>query len=135
MSDSAVPTAGAGTTVPAPDASMHGRGKWFALAIVALAQLTVVLDGTIVNVALPQAQEALGMSDSDRSWVVTLYALAFGSLLLLGGRIADYWGRKRSFIVGMAGFALASAIGGLATTGGMLLIARGAQGVFAALLA
>jgi EmrB/QacA subfamily drug resistance transporter len=131
MSESAVPTA---VTVT-PSAAMPGPSKWFALAIVALAQLTVVLDGTIVNVALPDAQAALGMSDSDRSWVVTLYALAFGSLLLLGGRIADYWGRKRSFIVGMGGFAIASGLGGLATSGEMLLIARGAQGVFAALLA
>ncbi|MCU1476167.1 MAG: putative multidrug efflux permease [Subtercola sp.] len=132
MSESAVPATGTDNT---PSAAMPGPSKWLALAIVALAQLTVVLDGTIVNVALPDAQAALGMSDSDRSWVVTLYALAFGSLLLLGGRIADYWGRKRSFIVGMAGFALASGIGGLATSGEMLLIARGAQGVFAALLA
>lgn len=95
----------------------------------------VVLDGTIVNIALPDAQLELGMSDGTRGWVVTLYALAFGSLLLLGGRIADFWGRKRSFIVGMAGFALASAIGGLATSGEMLLLARGFQGIFAALLA
>lgn len=100
-----------------------------------LAQLMVVLDGTIVNIALPAAQIELGMSDGDRSWVVTIYALAFGSLLLLGGRIADFWGRKRSFIVGMIGFAIASAIGGLATGGDMLLFARALQGVFAALLA
>ncbi|MEF2976170.1 MFS transporter [Subtercola sp. YIM 133946] len=132
MSDSALPVRTSGTSQATP---RPARSKWLALVIIALAQLTVVLDGTIVNVALPDAQAALGMSDSDRSWVVTLYALAFGSLLLLGGRIADYWGRKRSFIVGMAGFALASGIGGLATTGGMLLAARGAQGVFAALLA
>ncbi len=109
--------------------------RWLVLAIVALAQLTVVLDGTIVNIALPQAQAELGMSDSDRSWVVTLYALTFGALLLLGGRIADFWGRKRSFLVGMGGFALASAIGGIATSAEMLLLARGLQGVFAALLA
>ena len=74
----------------------------------------VVLDGTIVSIALPAAQEELGISDLDRAWVVTSYALAFGALLLLGGRIADYWGRKRSFIVGMAGFAVASGIGGIA---------------------
>ena len=100
-----------------------------------LAQLMVVLDGTIVNIALPAAQLDLGLSDSDRSWVVTIYALAFGSLLLLGGRVADFWGRKRSFILGMVGFAVASAIGGFATSGEMLLLARGMQGVFAALLA
>ncbi|UFS60694.1 MFS transporter [Subtercola endophyticus] len=130
MSESALPA-----TRSDAAGSKPMRSKWLALTIIALAQLTVVLDGTIVNVALPDAQAALGMTDSDRSWVVTLYALMFGSLLLLGGRIADYWGRKRSFIVGMAGFAIASAVGGFATTGGQLLIARGAQGAFAALLA
>ncbi|MDJ0337238.1 MFS transporter [Cryobacterium sp. PH31-O1] len=109
--------------------------RWWLLAIVALAQLTVVLDGTIVNIALPQAQEALGMSDGDRTWVVTLYSLVFGALLLLGGRIADFWGRKRSFIVGMAGFAIASALGGAAQSTWELLAARGLQGLFAALLA
>jgi EmrB/QacA subfamily drug resistance transporter len=122
-----------GTSTPA--ANPHPRARWIVLAVAALAQLMVVLDGTIVNIALPAAQMELGMSDSDRSWVVTIYALAFGSLLLLGGRVADFWGRKRSFIVGMAGFAVASAVGGLATTTEMLLFARGLQGVFAALLA
>jgi len=109
--------------------------RWWLLAVLALAQLMVILDGTIVNIALPDAQIELGMSDGDRTWVVTIYALAFGSLLLLGGRVADYWGRKRSFIVGMIGFALASAIGGLAVNTEMLLAARALQGVFAALLA
>ncbi|MCU1406291.1 MAG: Puromycin resistance protein pur8 [Glaciihabitans sp.] len=111
------------------------RLRWVVLGVVALSQLMVVLDGTIVNIALPAAQAELGLADSDRSWVVTIYALAFGALLLLGGRIADFWGRKRSFLVGMAGFAIASAIGGLATSGEMLLFARGLQGIFAALLA
>src|SRR6195952_4511406 len=78
--------------------------KWWALAVLAMAQLLVVLDATVVNVALPDAQKALHMSDVDRQWVITLYALTFGSLLLLGGRIADFWGRRRSFLVGMAGF-------------------------------
>jgi EmrB/QacA subfamily drug resistance transporter len=109
--------------------------RWWLLAVLALAQLMVVLDGTIVNIALPDAQADLGMSDGDRTWVVTIYALAFGSLLLLGGRIADYWGRKRSFLVGMVGFAIASAIGGIAVNTEMLLAARGLQGIFAALLA
>jgi MFS family permease len=77
------------------DHAAHPR-RWWLLAVLALAQLMVVLDGTIVNIALPDAQVELGMSDGDRTWVVTIYALAFGSLLLLGGRIADYWGRKRS---------------------------------------
>ena len=109
--------------------------RWWLLAVLALAQLMVILDGTIVNIALPDAQAELGMTDGDRTWVVTIYALAFGSLLLLGGRIADYWGRKRSFIVGMVGFAIASAIGGLAANTEMLLAARALQGAFAALLA
>ena len=123
------------TPIRSRKAAKPAANRWLVLAIVALAQLTVVLDGTIVNIALPQAQVELGLSDSDRSWVVTLYALTFGALLLLGGRIADFWGRKRSFLVGMGGFALASAIGGVAVSGEMLLLARGLQGVFAALLA
>ena len=109
--------------------------RWWLLAVLALAQLMVILDGTIVNIALPDAQIDLGMSDGDRTWVVTIYALAFGSLLLLGGRIADYWGRKRSFIFGMVGFAIASALGGLALNTEMLLAARALQGAFAGLLA
>lgn len=122
---------------PSPSASdnpNHAR-RWLVLCIVGFAQLMVVLDGTIVSIALPAAQEELGISDLDRTWVVTSYALAFGALLLLGGRIADYWGRKRSFIMGMVGFAVASAFGGLAQTGIELFIARAGQGVFAALLA
>ena len=119
---------------PAVDHSAHPR-RWLLLSVLALAQLMVVLDGTIVNIALPDAQLDLGMSDGDRTWVVTIYALAFGSLLLLGGRIADYWGRKRTFLVGMLGFAAASALGGFAANTEMLLAARGLQGAFAALLA
>jgi EmrB/QacA subfamily drug resistance transporter len=121
-------------TPPHPDPAAHPR-RWWLLAVLALSQLMVVLDGTIVNIALPNAQIELGMSDGDRTWVVTIYALAFGSLLLLGGRIADYWGRKRSFLVGMAGFAVASLVGGFALTTEQLLLARGLQGAFAALLA
>jgi EmrB/QacA subfamily drug resistance transporter len=125
------------TTTPASPAAQAAAPthRWWLLAVLALAQLMVVLDGTIVNIALPDAQADLGMSDGDRTWVVTIYALAFGSLLLLGGRIADYWGRKRSFLVGMVGFAVASAIGGIAVNTEMLLAARGLQGIFAALLA
>ncbi|MFD4181931.1 MFS transporter [Rhodococcus sp. NPDC058514] len=129
VQDSARPGTPVGTDNP-----NHER-RWLVLCIVALAQLTVVLDGTIVSIALPDAQLELGISDSDRQWVVTAYALAFGALLLLGGRVADYWGRKRSFMVGMAGFAVASAIGGFAQTGMQLFAARALQGVFAALLA
>ncbi|WP_084361651.1 MFS transporter [Herbiconiux solani] len=109
--------------------------RWLALVVLALTQLVVVLDGTIVNIALPQAQQELGLSDGQRQWVVTAYALAFGALLLLGGRIADYWGRKRTYLVGMVGFGVASAFGGLAQNGMELIIARGFQGLFAALLA
>ncbi|MER5336567.1 MFS transporter [Micromonospora sp. NPDC002717] len=115
-------------------AAAHPR-RWVALAVIAVAQLMVVLDATIVNIALPQAQADLAITDADRQWVVTAYTLTFGGLLLLGGRIADYWGRKRTFLVGMAGFALASAVGGLATSGGMLFVARALQGAFGALLA
>ncbi|MET7682627.1 MFS transporter [Streptomyces sp. NPDC005423] len=109
--------------------------RWWGLVIIALAQLMVVLDATIVNIALPSAQRDLGMSDGDRQWVITAYTLAFGGLLLLGGRVADLVGRKRTFIIGLIGFAGASALGGAATTSGMLFGARALQGVFAALLA
>ncbi|HEX2773704.1 MAG TPA: MFS transporter, partial [Micromonosporaceae bacterium] len=109
--------------------------RWLALAIIAIAQLMVVLDATIVNVALPAAQADLGISDANRQWVVTAYTLTFGGLLLLGGRIADYWGRKRTFIVGILGFAAASALGGLAQNGEVLFAARALQGSFGALLA
>jgi EmrB/QacA subfamily drug resistance transporter len=109
--------------------------RWWALVIIALAQLMVVLDATIVNIALPSAQHDLGISDGDRQWVITAYTLAFGGLLLLGGRVADLVGRKRTFVIGLIGFAVASGIGGAATTSGMLFGARALQGAFAALLA
>ncbi|MFF0278201.1 MULTISPECIES: MFS transporter [unclassified Streptomyces] len=110
-------------------------GRWKALVFIALAQLMVVLDATIVNIALPSAQQDLGISDGNRQWVITAYALAFGGLLLFGGRIADLWGRKRTFVVGLIGFALASALGGAATGEAMMLGARALQGAFGALLA
>lgn len=109
--------------------------RWKALIFIALAQLMVVLDATIVNIALPSAQKALGITDANRQWVITAYALAFGGLLLFGGRVADLWGRKRTFIIGLIGFAAASALGGAAVNQGMLLGARALQGVFGALLA
>lgn len=109
--------------------------RWLVLVVLGLAQMMVVLDGTIVNIALPTAQQSLGFSDSDRQWVVTAYAVAFGSLLLLGGRLSDLFGRKRTFLVGLVGFAGASAAGGAATTFGMLVAARALQGAFGALLA
>ena len=109
--------------------------RWWILGVVGLAQLMVVLDATIVNIALPSAQRALGFSDADRQWVVTAYALAFGGLLLLGGRLSDLVGRRRMLIIGLVGFAAASALGGAATSFAMLVIGRGAQGAFGALLA
>ncbi|MQY16005.1 putative MFS-type transporter EfpA [Streptomyces sp. RB5] len=109
--------------------------RWKALAFIAVAQLMVVLDATIVNIALPTAQTDLGISDGNRQWVITAYALAFGGLLLFGGRIADIWGRKRTFITGLIGFAGASALGGAATGQEMLFASRALQGAFGALLA
>ncbi|WNM36053.1 MFS transporter [Streptomyces sp. Li-HN-5-11] len=109
--------------------------RWWGLVVIALAQLMVVLDATIVNIALPSAQRALHMSDGNRQWVITAYTLAFGGLLLLGGRIADLVGRKRTFVIGLVGFAAASALGGAATSSGMLFGARALQGAFAAVLA
>jgi EmrB/QacA subfamily drug resistance transporter len=109
--------------------------RWLILVIVAVAQLMVVLDSTVVNIALPSAQHALGFPNSDRQWVVTAYALAFGSLLLLGGRLGDMFSRKRIFITGLAGFALSSALGGAAQSFGMLVAARTLQGAFGAILA
>lgn len=116
-------------------ANKAGKGKWTALVFLALAQFMVVLDGTIVNLALPRLQVEMGISDSTRSWVVTAYALAFGALLLLGGRIADFWGRKKTFLVASAGFAVASLIGGIAQETWELIGARALQGLFAAMLA
>ena len=109
--------------------------RWWALAVLAAAQLMIILDASIVNIALPSAQEDLGISNADRQWVVTAYTLAFGSLLLLGVRIADYTGRKRTFVIGLIGFAAASAIGGLAPNQELLFAARALQGAFAALMA
>ncbi|MDT0464352.1 MFS transporter [Streptomyces gibsoniae] len=118
-----------------PGASAPDNNRWRALVFIALAQLMVVLDATIVNIALPSAQRDLGISDGNRQWVVTAYALAFGGLLLFGGRVADLWGRKRAFVVGLTGFAAASALGGAAQSGAMMFGARALQGVFGALLA
>jgi EmrB/QacA subfamily drug resistance transporter len=109
--------------------------RWVALVVIAVAQLMVVLDASIVNIALPSAQRSLGISDANRQWVVTAYALAFGGLLLLGGRVADFIGRKRAFVIGLVGFGVASAIGGIAQNQGELFAARGLQGAFAALMA
>ncbi len=109
--------------------------RWVVLALLGVAQLMVVLDLTVVNIALPSAQKALRFSTDNRQWIVTAYALAFGSLLLLGGKLGDLFGRKWTFIAGLTGFSLASAIGGLAQSFAMLVAARALQGVFGALLA
>ena len=118
-----------------PDTAAPDPRRWLALTVVAIAQLMVVLDATIVNIAMPSAQTALHITDANRQWILTAYTLAFGGLLLLGGRIADYVGRKRIFLIGLVGFAGASALGGAAQNQGMLFAARGLQGAFGALLA
>ncbi len=108
--------------------------RWLILGVIGLAQLMVVLDLTVMNIALPSAQLALHFATADRQWVVTAYALAFGSLLLFGGRLADLLGRKVTFLAGLAGFAAVSAIGGASVNFAMLIIVRACQGAFAALL-
>jgi EmrB/QacA subfamily drug resistance transporter len=133
MSATNIPNEGraaAGGAADAPDPQ-----RWLILGVIGLAQLMVVLDITIVNIALPSAQRALHFSTVDRQWVVTAYALAFGSLLLLGGRLADLLGRKVTFLASLIGFATASAVGGAATSFGMLVAARACQGAFGAFLA
>ena len=122
---------GDGTPV---DVANYDR-RWWILAVLGIAQLMVILDSTIVNIALPTAQHDLHFSNADRQWIVTAYSLAFGSLLLLGGRIGDMVGRKRALIIGLVGFAVASAIGGASVNFAMLVIARTVQGAFGALLA
>jgi EmrB/QacA subfamily drug resistance transporter len=109
--------------------------RFRALAVFAIAQLMIVLDATVVTIALPSAQRALHISISNRQWVLTAYTLTFGGLLLLGGRIADYMGRKRVFVLSLIGFAAASALGGLAQDSAMLFGARAIQGAMAALMA
>ena len=121
------PTSGASTS--------HEPNRWAVLALLGVAQLMVVLDATIVTIALPSAQKALGFSTESRQWIITAYALAFGSLLLLGGKLGDLFGRKWTLIGGLVGFSVASAIGGLAQSFGVLVIARTLQGAFGALLA
>ena len=120
---------------PIAPASPGDTRRWWVLAIIGIAQLMLVLDSTIVNIALPSAQRALHFADGDRVWIVTAYALTFGSFLLLGGRLGDIFGRKWTFIGGLAGFAVASAAGGAAPDFAVLVSARAVQGLFAALLA
>jgi len=119
---------------PTDQEANHAR-RWWILAVLGIAQLMVILDNTIVNIALPTAQHDLGFTNADRQWVVTGYSLAFGSLLLLGGRIGDIIGRKRTLLIGLVGFAGASALGGASVNFAMLVTARTVQGAFGALLA
>src|SRR5215211_1427081 len=125
------------TTIASASTTRASRDsrRWLILALLGIAQLMVVLDATIVNIALPSAQHALGFSDESRQWIITAYALSFGSLLLLGGRIGDLVGRKWTFVAGLSGFAVASAVGGMAQNFEVLVAARAAQGAFGALLA
>jgi MFS family permease len=126
----------------APDSGKTDSGlrgshavRWWVLVVLGMAQLMVMLDATVVNIALPRAQQDLGFSDGSRQWVITGYALAFGSLLLLGGRLGDLLGRRTLFVIGVAGFGAASVLGGSASSFEILVAARVAQGLFAALLA
>jgi EmrB/QacA subfamily drug resistance transporter len=120
---------------PASAAAEPDSRRWLILGLVGLAQLMIVLDLTVMNIALPDAQQALHFSNVDRQWVITAYALSFGSLLLIGGRLGDLFGRKLTFIIGLVGFSVASAVGGASVSFGMLVTARACQGVFGALLA
>ena len=129
------PTAVDAVTATTLTSSEPDPRRWWSLAVIAVAQLMIVLDASVVIVALPSAQRALHISTADRQWVLSAYTLAFGSLLLLGGRIADYLGRRRMFIVGLIGFGAASALGGLAQDSAMLFGARALQGAFAAIMA
>ena len=132
MSESAVAVS---EQARAADVAAASARRWWILGVVGLAQLMVILDATIVNIALPSAQRSLVFSNADRQWVVTAYSLAFGGLLLLGGRLSDLVGRRRMLIIGLVGFAAASALGGASTSFAMLVIGRGAQGAFGAMLA
>ncbi|MGY1734856.1 MFS transporter [Geodermatophilus sp. SYSU D00684] len=127
---SSTPAAGPDTPAAAPY-----EKRWLALGVIAMTVLLVILDATIVNIALPAVSADLGISAASQQWIVTAYTLTFGGFLLLGGRIADFWGRKRTYLVGAAGFAIASALGGIAQNEAMLFGARALQGVFGALLA
>src|SRR5215831_7799462 len=139
MSEASVPAPGTGemggAQAWAGGNSEPDPRRWLILIIIGIAQLMVVLDLTVMNLALPSAQKALGFGNVDRQWIVTAYALSFGSLLLFCGRLADLIGRKVMFLTGLVGFAVASAIGGASVNFTMLVTARACQGVFAAMLA
>ena len=135
MPEQATGSPGAGATDGGEGGDAVSARRWWIFAVLGIAQLMIVLDITVVNIALPSAQRALHFSNNSREWIVTAYALAFGSLLLAGGRIGDLFGRKRLFVASATGFGAASAVGGAAQSFGMLVAARGLQGVFAALMA
>ena len=126
-------TASSAVVAPAPGTPDPKRFR--ALAVIAVAQLMVVLDASVVIIAMPSAQRSLHISTANRQWMLTAYTLSFASLLLLGGRISDYFGRKRMFVISLIGFAGASALGGLAENSAMLFSARALQGAFAAVMA
>src|SRR5580658_8365639 len=119
----------------AASVEMPEKQNWWPLAVIASAHLMAVLDTTVMFVALPSIQRGLGMSVASRAWVVTAYTLSLAGLLLLGGRLADRLGARRTLIIGVVGFALASAVGGASVDGTMLIIARAVQGAFGAVLA
>jgi EmrB/QacA subfamily drug resistance transporter len=129
-----VPHTGMSSSPSAAQQAPASSRRWLGLACISVAQLMVALDATVINIALPSAQHALGISDPQRQWVVTAYTLAFGGLVILGGRVSDSIGRRRAFLIGLAGFAFASAAGGAAPDFAALVAARAAQGAFAALL-
>src|SRR5271165_3231308 len=135
MSEASAQEAWAGGAPGASGQADPDPRRWLILVIIAVAQLMIVLDLTVMNLALPSAQKALDFSNVDRQWVVTAYALSFGSLLLFCGRLADLVGRKVMFLTGLTGFAVASAIGGASVNFEMLVTARACQRVFAAMLA
>ncbi len=135
MAQSPALSPGEAITPALPALAAQHVHRWLILAVISVSQLMVVLDATVVNIALPSAQAALGFSNDQRQWIVTAYALAFGSLLLLGGRLGDVMGRKTIFLIGLGGFAIASAIGGAAPNFEVLVLARALQGLFGALLA
>jgi MFS family permease len=139
MSEASVPANAGNSSGARPawsDASSEpDPQRWLILVVIAIAQLMVVLDATVMNIALPSAQKALSFTDVDRQWIVTAYSLSFGSLLLFGGRLADLVGRRTMFITGLAGFAAASAVGGASIDFPMLVTARACQGLFGAMLA
>src|SRR5258708_29693899 len=124
-----------GGQVPVRQAAGGPSRQWLGLACISVAQMMVALDATVIKIALPSAQRALSISDPQRQWVVTAYTLAFGGLVILGGRVADTIGRRRAFLIGLAGFAVASAAGGAAPNFAALVAARAAQGACAARLA